>query len=306
MRICSLLPSATEIVYALGLGDQLVGVSHACDYPEMAINKPVVSRNVRQMTHLTSQEINGMVNQARINKNPLYWIDADLLQELKPDLIITQEICEVCAIDSGSVFETADKVLHYDLDILTIRSNSVADILHNIREISTAAKEVDQGDQLIASLQERIQAVAEMVSYEDARPRVLCLDWLDPLRNTGQWVPELVSIAGGDELLAYAGGVSRELMWDEIIDYEPEYLMVMPCGFDLDRVRQETIKKLTYLDGWKDLLAVRMDQVFLFDGRIPTRHGPRVVDVLESLAEAMHPHQFKGISPNGVMVKGYL
>lgn len=306
MRICSLLPSATEIVYALGLGDQLVGVSHACDYPEMAINKPVVSRNVRQMIHLTSQEINGIVSQARINKNPLYWIDADLLQELKPDLIITQEICEVCAIDSGSVFETADKVLHYDLDILTIRSNSVADILHNIREISTAAKEVDQGDQLIASLQERIQAVAEMVSYEDARPRVLCLDWLDPLRNTGQWVPELVSIAGGDELLAYAGGVSRELMWDEIIDYEPEYLMVMPCGFDLDRVRQETIKKLTYLDGWKDLLAVRMDQVFLFDGRIPTRHGPRVVDVLESLAEAMHPHKFKGISPNGVMVKGYL
>ena len=306
MRICSLLPSATEIVYALGLGDQLVGVSHACDYPEMAINKPVVSRNVRQMIHLTSQEINGIVSQARINKNPLYWIDADLLQELKPDLIITQEICEVCAIDSGSVFETADKVLHYDLDILTIRSNSVADILHNIREISTAAKEVDQGDQLIASLQERIQAVAEMVSYEDARPRVLCLDWLDPLRNTGQWVPELVSIAGGDELLAYAGGVSRELAWDEIVDYEPEYLMVMPCGFDLDRVRQETIKKLTYLDGWKDLLAVRMDQVFLFDGRIPTRHGPRVVDVLESLAEAMHPHKFKGISPNGVMVKGYL
>ena len=306
MRICSLLPSATEIVYALGLGDQLVGVSYACDYPEMAINKPVVSRNVRQMTHLTSQEINGIVSQAKINENPLYWIDADLLQELKPDLIITQEICEVCAIDSGSVFETADKVLHYDLAILTIRPNSVADILHNIREISTAAKEVDQGDQLIASLQERIQAVAEMVSYEDARPRVLCLDWLDPLRNTGQWVPELVSIAGGDELLAYAGGVSRELMWDEIIDYEPEYLMVMPCGFDLDKVRQETIKKLTYLDGWKDLLAVRMDQVFLFDGRIPTRHGPRVVDVLESLAEAMHPHKFKGISPNGVMVKGYL
>ena len=232
----------------MGLGDQLVGVSHACDYPEKAINKPVVSRNVRQMTHLTSQEINGIVSQARINKNPLYWIDADLLQELKPDLIITQEICEVCAIDSGSVFETADKVLHYDLDILTIRPNSVADILQNIRKISTAAKEADRGDQLVASLHERIQAVAEMVSYEDARPRVLCLDWLDPLRNTGQWVPELVSIAGGDELLAYAGGVSRELAWDEIVDYEPEYLMVMPCGFDSDRVRQETIKKLTYLD----------------------------------------------------------
>ena len=132
MRICSLLPSATEIVYALGLGDQLVGVSYASDYPEKHTNNHDDTRNVQQMTCLTSKEIDGIVRQARINKNPLYWIDADLLQELKPDLIITQEICEVCAIDSGSVFETAAKVLNYDLDILTIRPNFVADILHNL------------------------------------------------------------------------------------------------------------------------------------------------------------------------------
>ena len=306
MRICSLLPSATEIVYALGLGDQLVGVSHACDYPEMATNKPVVSRNVQQMTCLTSQEIDGIVRQARINKNPLYWIDADLLQELKPDLIITQEICEVCAIDSGSVFETAAKVLNYDLDILTIRPNFVVDILHNICKISTAAGEADRGRELVESLQERIRAVAEAVSYEDARPKVLCLDRPDPFRNTGQWVPELVSIAGGHELLAQPGGVSRELTWEEIVDYAPEYLMIMPCGFDSNRVRQETTEKLTYLDGWESLPAVQMGQVFLFDGRIPTRHGPRVVDVLESLAEAMHPHRFRGLSSDEVMVKGHL
>ena len=271
----------------------------------MATNKPVVSRNVQQMTSLTSQEIDGIVRQARTNRNPLYWIDADLLQELKPDLIITQEICEVCAIDSGSVFETAAKVLNYDLDILTIRPNFVADILQNIRKISTAAEEADQGRELVESLEERIRAVAEAVSYEDARPKVLCLDWLSPFRNTGQWVPELVSIAGGHELLARPGGVSRELTWEEIVDYAPEYLMIMPCGFDSNRVRQETTEKLTYLDGWESLPAVQMGQVFLFDGRIPTRHGPRVVDVLESLAEAMHPNRFKGIASDQVMIQGH-
>ena len=307
MRICSLLPSATEIVYALGLGDNLVGVSHACDYPDAAAAKPVVSQSVRQITHLSSEEIDAIVSQARANSNPLYWIDGDLLRELKPDLIITQELCEVCAIDSGSVFETASKVLDYQPEILTIRPNVVADILQNVRNIATAAGEAQRGVEVAGSLQARIQTVvdgvAPMPTGAGMRPRVLCLDWLDPLRNTGQWVPELVELAGGEERLAVAGGLSRELTWDEIVDYAPEYLMVMPCGFDPDRVRQDAAENLLNLKGWKDLPAVKMDQVFLFDGRIPTRHGPRVVDVLEGLAEAMHPGRFKGISTYEVLVK---
>ena len=139
MRICSLLPSATEIVYALDLGDQLVAVSHACDYPYDAATKPVVSQSVRQITHLSSEEIDGIVRQARANNNPLYWIDGDLLRELKPDLIITQELCEGCAIDSGAVFETSAKVLDYQPEILTIRPNFVADILQNVRNIASSA-----------------------------------------------------------------------------------------------------------------------------------------------------------------------
>jgi len=304
MRICSLLPSATEIVYALGLGDRLVGVSHACDYPDDAAAKPVVSRSVRQINHLSSEEIDGIVRQARANGNPLYWIDGGLLRELKPDLIITQELCEVCAIDSGSVFETAAKVLDYQPEILTIRPNRLADILQNVRNIASAAGVAQRGQELAGSLESRVQAVVDGVApsvaggvaNKGARPRVLCLDWLDPLRNTGQWVPELVELAGGEEGLAVKGGPSRELTWDEIVDYAPEYLMVMPCAFDPGRVRQEATEKLTKLEGWNDLPAVQMDQVFLFDGRIPTRHGPRVVDVLEGLAEAMNPHRFGGIS----------
>jgi len=307
MRICSLLPSATEIVYALGLGDWLVGVSHACDYPDDAGTKPVVSRSVRQITHLPSEEIDGIVRQARANSNPLYWIDGDLLRELKPDLIITQELCEVCAISSGSVFETAAKMLDYQPEILTIRPNRVADILRNVRNIASAAGVAQCGRELSESLQGRIEAVVDGVASITtgvvARPRVLCLDWLDPLRNTGQWVPELVELAGGEERLAVAGGLSRELTWEEIVEYAPEYLMVMPCGFDPDRVRQDTADNLVNLKGWKDLPAVQTGQVFLFDGRIPTRHGPRVVDVLEGLAEAMHPGRFKGISTYEVLVK---
>ena len=302
MRICSLLPSATEIVYALGLGDDLVGVSHACDYPDAAATKPVVSRSVRQITHLSSEEIDAIVQQARANSNPLYWIDGDLLRELKPDLIITQELCEVCAIDSGSVFETASKVLDHQPEILTIRPSVVADILQNVRNIASAAGVGEHGDELAESLQSRIRAVKDGVAGVGKRPRVLCLDWLDPLRNTGQWVPELVEMAGGEERLAVAGGLSRELTWDEIVDYAPEYLMVMPCAFDPERVRLEAAEKLTNLKGWKELPAVQMDQVFLFDGRIPTRHGPRVVDVLEGLAKAMYPQRFKGISSFEVLV----
>ncbi len=309
MRICSLLPSATEIVYALGLGDRLVGVSHACDYPGDAATKPVVSRSVRGITHLPSEEIDGIVQQARATGNPLYWIDEDLLRELRPSLIITQELCEVCAISSGSVFETAAKVLDYQPEILTIRPNRLADILQNVRNIASAAGAAQRGQELSESLQRRIQAVVDGVApvpgvtMKSSRPRVLCLDWLDPLRNTGQWLPELVELAGGEEGLAVKGGLSRELTWDEIVDYAPEYLMVMPCAFDPERVRLETSRKLTKLQCWKDLPAVQMDQVFLFDGRIPTRHGPRVVDVLEGLAEAMHPQRFAGISSCEVLVK---
>jgi len=297
------LPSATEIVYALGLGDQLVGVSHACDYPSDATAKPVVSQSVRQITHLSSEEIDGIVRQARANSNPLYWIDGGLLRELKPDLIITQELCEVCAIDSGSVFETAAKVLDYQPEILTIRPNFVADILQNVRNIATEAGVPKSGADLAESLQRRVQTVVNGVGNHVERPRVLCLDWLDPLRNTGQWVPELVELAGGEERLAVPGGLSRELTWEEIVEYAPEYLMVMPCGYGPDRVRQDAAEKLTDLTGWNELPAVQMDQVFLFDGRIPTRHGPRVVDVLEGLARAMHPQRFEGITSYEVLVK---
>ena len=307
MRICSLLPSATEIVFALGLGDDLVGVSYACDYPEEAASRPVVSHSLRNVKHLDSGEIDALVQQARANNNPMYWIDEELLARLRPDLIITQELCEVCAIASGSVFETAAKVLDYQPEILTIRPMGLDDILQNITNVANAAGVPERGWELRQSLEARVKRVTGGVlrqAQDDGpgvkRPRVVCLDWLDPLRNTGQWLPEISEMAGGEEGLAIPRGHSRELSWDEVREYAPEYLMIMPCAFGPERSRQEAQDKLTILPDWEDLPAVRDGRAFVFDGRIPSRHGPRVVDVLEGLAEVLHPEQFAGLAPPGV------
>ena len=303
MRICSLFPSATEIVYALGLGDQLVGVSHACDYPAGASAKPVVSRSLRQITHLESSEIDAIIRQSRANGNPLYWIDGELLRELKPDLIITQELCEVCAISSGSVFETAAKVLDYTPEILTVRPNTLEDILKNVRNIAVAGRVPERGRELETSLRQRVHRVSAEVADLPGKPRVLCLDWLDPLRNTGQWLPELVELAGGLEGLAVKGGLSRELTWLEVVEYGPEYLMVMPCAFGPERGRAEALETLPAHPGWGEMPAVRDGKAFLFDGTVPSRHGPRVVDVLEGLAEALYPEKFEGLTPPGIFEK---
>lgn len=298
MRIVSLLPSATEIVFALGLGDSLVGVSHMCDYPAEARGLPVVSRSIRSKSHLSSAEIDAIIQQARATGNPLYTIDGDLLRRLGPDIILTQELCEVCAVGAGSVFETAAKVLDYSPEILSIRPAGLDDIFNNIQRIGAAAGASDRADALLRQLRSRTEYVAER-SADGNRPKVFCIDWLEPLRNTGQWTPELVELAGGEEGLAEKWGKSREVGWDEVLEYQPDYVMVMPCAFNMDRTIAEATK-LTERGDWNSLEAVREGRVFLFDGQIPSRHGPRVIDVLEGLAEAMRPQVFDGLTRPGI------
>ena len=303
MRICSLLPSATEILYALGLGDQVVGVSHTCDYPAEARSKPVVTHSLRQVSHLGSREIDSLIQQARANNNPVHWIDGDLLRELRPDLIVTQEICQVCAIGSGSLFETAARVLDYQPQIITSRPAGLQDIYQNIRNIGNAADVSERADDLVKGLRRRVERVQTGLGDVEQPPKVFFIDWLNPLRNTGQWTPELVELAGGVEGLAVKGGQTREVDWQEVLAYQPDYVMVMPCAFDLERGGQEARDHLSSSPQWAALRAVRQSQVYLFDGLIPSRHGPRVVDVLEGLAEAMYPERFPGLALPGVFQK---
>jgi len=298
MRIVSLLPSATEIVFALGLGESLAGVSHMCDYPSGARGLPIVSRSVRSKSHLSSAEIDAIIQQARASGNPVYIIDGDLLRRLQPDLILTQELCEVCAVGAGSVFETAARALDYQPEILSIRPASLDDIYANIQRIGDAAGVTANAQKLVGELQDRASYVAQR-SVDSVRPRVFCIDWLEPLRNTGQWTPELVELAGGEEGLAEKWGKSREVGWDEVFEYQPDYVMVMPCAFNMDRTILETAR-LSDREEWKSLNAVREGRVYLFDGQIPSRHGPRVIDVLEGLAEAMRPDRFEGLARPGI------
>lgn len=303
MRICSLLPSATEILYALGLGDQVVGVSHTCDYPAEARSKPVVTHSLREVSHLGSREIDALIQQARANSNPVHWIDGELLRELQPDLIVTQEICQVCAIGSGSVYETAARVLDYQPQIITSRPAGLEDIYQNIRTIGRATDVSERADGLVRSLRSRVEWVKAGLKDIEQPQKVFCIDWLSPLRNTGQWTPELVELSGGVEGLAEKGGQTREVGWQEVLDYQPDYVMVMPCAFDLERGGQEARDHLSSTPEWPALEAVRRSHVYLFDGLIPSRHGPRVVDVLEGLAEAMYPERFPGLTPPGVFQK---
>jgi iron complex transport system substrate-binding protein len=288
------------MVYALGLGDQLVGVSHTCDYPDDANGKPVVSRSIRQIRHLSSVEIDSIIQQARASNNPLYWIDEELLRQLRPDVIITQEICEVCAISSGSVYETAAKALDYQPAFVTVRPAGLEDIFNNIKNIGKVANVPDRASALVRELKHRVKKVQDGLPAASLRPRVFCIDWLNPLRNTGQWVPELVELAGGEEGLALKWGKSREIAWQEVLDYQPDYIMMMPCAFEPERVADESVAWLAEQPGYDTLPAVEKGQVFLFDGRVPSRHGPRVIDVLEGLAEAMHPDLFAGLAPSGL------
>ena len=300
MRICSLLPSATEILYALGLDEHIVGVSHTCDYPQEAQGKPTVTRSVRDVKDLNSQEIDSIIQQARQSGNPVHWIDEALLSELRPDLIITQEICEVCAVDSGSVFQTVAKVLDYEPRIITSRPSGLEDIYQNIMNISNAADAIDRGQDLIDNLQSRVRKIQNNLPQSQNKVKVFCIDWLNPIRNTGQWTPELVELAGGIEGLAIKGGQTREVGREEILQYDPDYIMVMPCAFDIQRGEEESNTYLKSDRQWNSLTAVKNDRVFLFDGLIPSRHGPRVIDVLEGLAEAMHPEQLSGLTAPGV------
>ena len=303
MKICSLLPSATEILYALGLGDHVVGVSHACDFPSDAREKPAVSKSVRDVSDLSSQEIDEIIQQARSNNNPVHWIDGDVLRDVSPDLIITQELCEVCAVGSGSVFETAAKVLEYSPEILTVRPASLDDIFNNILRVGDAANVPDIAQSFVGSLKERVERITSGLAEIDFRPRVFCVDWLEPLRNTGQWTPELVELSGGIEGLADKWGISREVSWSEVLEYDPDYIMVMPCAFDMSRTVVEVKDHMARHNVWNQLRCVDQGGVILFDGQIPSRHGPRVVDVLEGLAEVLHPDIFEGLAPKGVFAR---
>lgn len=287
MRICSLLPSATETLFALGLGEELVGVTHECAFPPDACQKPRVIQSLIQH-EASSPHIDRMVRESLAQRRSVYRIDEPLLRRLAPDLVITQELCEVCALDAASVRQVVAALPSHPT-IVSLHAHTVAQALDDILQIGHATEHLVGATRLVASLRARIEHVRERVAKAGTRPRVLCLEWMDPLMTCGHWVPEMVELAGGREVLGQVGQPSRRIEWTQILEAQPEQLILMPCGFSIERIKQE-LPQLCAQPGWYRLPAVQEGLVFLVNGPAYfNQSGPRLVDGIEVLAGLFHP-----------------
>jgi iron complex transport system substrate-binding protein len=297
MRIASLLASATEMVCALGLEDRLVAISHECDYPPEVLDRPRVSRARFDPTGLDGGAIDAAVRDAMAQWGSVYELDADRLRVAAPDLILTQDLCEVCAVPT-SLADQAARALDGHPRILALDAHRVAGILDSIRAVGAAAGVPERADALIRGLRERIAAVTRAVAGAP-RPRVLALEWLDPVFAPGHWVPEMVALAGGENLCGTVGTRSRVVTWDTLAGADPDVLLLMPCGYGLAEARREA-------DGHGEALraiagrAVASGRAWVLDGSSYfNRSGPRVVDGIEILGRVFHPERLPDVDLAG-------
>jgi len=285
MRICSLLPGATEIVFALGLGDRVVGVTHECDFPADAQNKPNMVKSVIDSHRMSGAEIDRKVAELLQAGRGLYSIDETAFADAAPDVIITQGLCEVCALDYDDVVKAAALLTHRP-EIVSLNPHSLQEILDDIRRVGAATGRNDAATALVDDLRQRIERVG--CREPDRRPRVVCLEWFEPLYTAGHWVPEMVALAGGHDVIGRAGEPSAKIDWQQVVDAQPEVILLMPCGFDVRRTVKESTPLRT-LPGWNDLPAVRAQRVFALNGNAYfSRPGPRLVNGLEILARIIH------------------
>lgn len=300
MKIASFLPTATAMVYALGLEESVVGVTHECEFPPAAKGKPVVLRSAFDPAVLTSGEIDRLVGESLARGESIYRPDLERLERLQPDLLITQDICEVCAISYHEVLAVRE-ALSRPPEILALNPHSLGDMLADIRRVAEAAGAPERGAAVVAELQRRIDRVVRQVAGA-RRPRVVCIEWYDPIMGSGHWVPELVDLAGGDDCLGARHGNSVRLEWEQVVACQPEVLVLMPCGFDVARAESE-LPLLERLPGWGALPAVQNGRVWAVWGhKYFSGAGPYLVDGLELLARILHPERF-GDQPDPVDAK---
>jgi iron complex transport system substrate-binding protein len=292
VRVASLLPSATEMVHFAGAGHALVGVTHECDYPAGVEKLPkLTSSKIDQQ--MSSAEIDAAVERHMTDTGSLYALDAGLLEELAPDLILTQGLCEVCAV-STSLVESATAALENEPGILTLNPASLRDVLGDAARVGEVLGQGVETRARISALEARLAAVRDAVAGL-GRPRVGCIEWLDPPFSAGHWVPEMVGIAGGEEIFTRPGEHSARLSWEEVFDAAPEVLVLMPCGFDAGRAAEEARRVLPGLSGWDEVPAVESGRVWAVDANSYfSRPAPRLVDGVEILARILHPEAYFG------------
>lgn len=286
-RIASLISSATEMLFGVGAGDCVVAVSHECDFPpEVATRPRATFANVD--SHRSSAAIDDQVKQLVTEGAALYGIDQKLLEQLQPDLIVTQAQCDVCAVRYDDVLAMVDGCDAFArAEVLALNPESLEDILADVERVGRAAGVESSGRAYADRLRERVQRVRRAVRPIERAVRVACIEWIEPMMLSANWTPELIRIAGGDAALSHEGH-STYGVWDDVVAYDPEVIVVMPCGFDLPRTVAEA-ETLYRRSGWADLAAVRSGRVYAVDGNAYfNRSGPRIVDSLEILAHLLH------------------
>ena len=287
MRIVSLLPSATEIVCALGLEEQLVGVTHECDFPARVKSLPKVT-NTLIPTDASSADIDQLVRDRLGGRSALYTLDMPTLERLAPDLIVTQALCDVCAVSETEV-QNAACALPGTPRVINLEPETLGEVLDGVRAVAQAAGVERRGREVVAALRARVDAVIARTEQAAERPRVALLEWLDPPFSTGHWNPELVRLAGGTDGLGAEGRKSRTLDWAEVVAWRPEVVVISCCGFTAERAMQD-VAVLEKVPGWTRVPAVQEGRVWVTDGNAYfSRPGPRLVDSLELLAHVIHP-----------------
>jgi len=291
MRIVSLLPSTTEIVCALGLESELVGITHECDYPGTVIDRPRLTASRISHETMTSAQIDHAVRSQLDGHGSIYDLDEATLRQLGPDLILTQELCDVCAVSYKTVSQAA-RAFAGDVKVVSLEPNTIADIFANIRLVGELTEKKNEAEQLTSALTARLERVREKTAALASRPRTLMLEWLEPPFAPGHWVPEQVAIAGGDHAFGKAGERSVTTTAEAIRAYAPEVIVLIPCGYyKEDILRQLPTARLP--EGWDQLPACRNNEVWATDATSYfSRPGPRVVDGVEILAKILHPEIF--------------
>jgi len=296
MRICSLVPGATEVVASLGLADYLVGISHECDFPPSIRQVPVMIEPLVE-AHLTaSVDIDQRVKELVASGSPLYQLNERAFHQARPDVILTQDLCHVCAVTPDQLTR-AIQSLPLPPDILTLSPTTLGDMIHDIERIAGAVDQLEKGHALAAELRRRLDHISQKYPRLHSRPRVVCLEWLDPLYVAGHWVPEMIDLAGGHDVLGSTYAPSYETTWREVEAAQPDVVIVMPCGYSIDRtmkeLRQRGSAQATWrraCEQWPNLYVVDAASYF-------SRPGPRLVDGVELLDSILHPNPHLPIDP---------
>jgi len=293
-KIISFLPSATEILYEIGSGSQIVGVTHECKYPEEAKNKPKVINSSFDASAMTSKEIDNKIIALFSKGMDIYVVNDKILTDLKPDLIVAQGICEVCSPFTKEI-KRAVSILGYNPEILILDPHNLKDILINIEEIAKKVDKVNEGQKLIESLTKKINSIQKITKMKNKvnLQRILCLEWIDPFFTAGHWVPEMVEIAGGINGLSKTGEQSRRTTIEEIKEFDPDKIILMPCGFNIDRTLIEYNRTIKKDIDWNSLTPSKNGEVYVVDaGSYFSKPGPRTFSGVEILAKILHPREF--------------